>query len=149
MWVKKHHICFLYIEVFFALKRQNEIKETTNKCTFVPFVTLILSFCEMISVNWYFEVRRLSRGVTKHHKHFRYIPLFFAYIAKTRYYDKKILKVVCIRVFFQSSLAYVFSLYFLGTPSHHPIQKNWASGQQKIFSGPQISKMPKIKRTPK
>ena len=89
MWVKKHHICFLYRERFFTLKKQYEINETTNKCTFVPFVTLIISFCEMISVKWYLEVRRLSRGVTKQHKHFRYIPLFFYLYSKIGYYDKK------------------------------------------------------------
>ena len=80
IWVKKHHIFFLYIELFFALKKQYEIKEMTNKCRFVPFVTLILSFCTMISVNCYLVVRRLSKGVTKHNKHFIYIPFIFLFI---------------------------------------------------------------------
>ena len=123
MWVKKHHICFLYIEGFFALKKQNEIKETTNKCTFVPFVTLIISFCEMISVNWYFDVRRLSRGVTKYHKHFRYTPLFFCLYSKIRYSDKKYKKRYAIKFFFSKVARPMFSYCTFWVPPLIPQYK--------------------------
>ena len=113
MWVKKHHIFFFIYRTFFALKKQYKIKETTNKSTFVPFVTLIISFCKLMCMNWYLVVRRLSRGVTKHHKHFRYMPFFFAYIAKLDFMlrNKKYRSPIEF-FFFKMSSAYVFLLYF-------------------------------------